>query len=248
MVHRCILCCNASNTHKHVSFHQFPKDATRRSIWIECLSIKQVVKDWHRICSSHFSPDHFTFSNERKILKVDAIPLMNEVKDKVTTCEASLGNENLKSNSLIDVDCFNDNSVNSDNSDINIPIVTHIDSSNETPPNTSKSGIKKKYMSSSRIGDLEEDDFLTPKRRKRNLIIVKNAVTNLRKKNKLLTQNNVRLKKRVDSLNNIVKELKNKSLISENAAINLEVRYTYNMCKHRGRQEFYQGGACASCK
>lgn len=85
-------------------------------------------------------------------------------------------------------------------------------------------------MSSSRIGDLEEDDFLTPKRRKRNLIIVKNAVTNLRKKNKLLTQNNVRLKKRVDSLNNIVKELKNKSLISENAAINLEVRYKYNMC------------------
>lgn len=82
-------------------------------------------------------------------------------------------------------------------------------------------------MSSSRIGDLEEDDFLTPKRRKRNLIIVKNAVNNLRKKNKLLTQNNVRLKKRVDSLNNIVKELKNKNLISENAAINLEVGYKY---------------------
>jgi len=82
-------------------------------------------------------------------------------------------------------------------------------------------------MSSSRIGDLEEDDFLTPKRRKRNLIIVKNAFTNLRKKNKLLTQNNVRLKKRVDSLNNIVKELKNNSLISENAANNLEVRYKF---------------------
>lgn len=37
-------------------------------------------------------------------------------------------------------------------------------------------------MSSSRIGDLDEDDFLTPKRRKRNLTTIKNAVTNLRKK------------------------------------------------------------------
>lgn len=85
-------------------------------------------------------------------------------------------------------------------------------------------------MSSSRIGDLEENDFLTPKRRKRNLTIVKNTVKNLRTKNKLLTQNNVRLKKRVDSLTNIVKELKNKSLISENAAINLEVRYKHILC------------------
>lgn len=85
-------------------------------------------------------------------------------------------------------------------------------------------------MSSSRIGDLDEDNFLTPKRRKRNLTTIKNAVTNLRKKNRILTQNNLRLKKRVESLNNIVKELKNKSLISENAAINLEVRYKYILC------------------
>ncbi|KAL4149548.1 hypothetical protein QTP88_003476 [Uroleucon formosanum] len=119
-----------------------------------------------------------------------------------------------------------------EDNDIDIQIVTHKDSTNESPPSTCKSFLdfghkKKKYMSSSRIGDFDEDDFLTPKRRKRNLTTIKNTVTNLRNKNKLLTQNNVRLKKRVDSLNNIVKELKNKRLISENAAINLDVRYKY---------------------
>ncbi|KAL4083231.1 hypothetical protein QTP88_028561 [Uroleucon formosanum] len=229
MVHRCILCYSASNIHKDVSFHQFPKDETRRSIWIDALSIKEVVMDWHRICSLHFSLDHFTFSNEEKILKLDAIPIMKEVKDKVESCETSL--EHDTSNSLIDVDSC------TENNDIDIQIVTHKDSTNESPPSTSKrynqllsldfGHKKKKYMSSSRIGDLDKDNFSTPKRRKRNLTTIKNTVTNLMNKNKLLTQKNVRLRKKVDSLNNIVKELIYKRLISENATINLEVKYKY---------------------
>ncbi|XP_060862354.1 uncharacterized protein LOC132939285 [Metopolophium dirhodum] len=122
MVHRCILCCSASNTHKDVSFHQFPKNETRRSIWIDSLSIKEVVKDWHRICSVHFSPEHFTFKNERKILKIGAIPKMKEDKDEVGNCETSLEHDvNLMSNSLVEVDCCPD-----------------IDFSNESPPSTSK--------------------------------------------------------------------------------------------------------------
>jgi len=71
-------------------------------------------------------------------------------------------------------------------------------------------------MSSSRIDDFEEDDFLTPKQRKRNLTTVKKVVRSLRKKNKLLIHNNVQLKKRVDFLNNIIKKLKNNHLISDN--------------------------------
>ncbi|KAL5246042.1 hypothetical protein ACI65C_013450 [Semiaphis heraclei] len=170
----------------------FPKDETRRLIWIDSLNIKVVVKEWHRICSLHFSPDHFTFSNERKILKLDAIPIIKEVNNVVGSCETSIEHDEfLISNSLTDVDCC------TDNSGIDVQIVTHIDSSNESPPSTCKrsldfNGIKKKYMSSIRIGDLDEDDFLTPKRRKRNLTTIKNAVTNLRKKNRILTQNNLR--------------------------------------------------------
>ncbi|CAI6350476.1 unnamed protein product [Macrosiphum euphorbiae] len=122
MVLRCILCCSASNTHKDVSFHRFPKNETVRSIWIDSLSIKEVVKDWHRICSSHFSPDHFTFKNERKILKLSAIPKEKEVKDEVGSCETSLDHDvNLMSNSLIEVDCCPD-----------------IDISNESAPSTSE--------------------------------------------------------------------------------------------------------------
>ncbi|KAL4103727.1 hypothetical protein QTP88_019071 [Uroleucon formosanum] len=207
-----------------ISFDTFPKDETRRSIWIDALSIKEVVKDWHRICSLHFSLDHFTFSNEEKILKLDAIPIMKEVKVEVGSCETSL--EHDTSNSLIDVDSC------TENNDIDIQIVTRKESTNESPPSTSKRSLdfghkKKKYMSSSRIGDLDKDNFLTPKRRKRNLTTIKNTVTNVMNKNKLLIQKNVRLRKKVDSLNNVVKKLLNKRLISENAAINLEVKYKY---------------------
>ncbi|KAF0685951.1 zinc finger protein 436 [Aphis craccivora] len=75
--------------------YRFPKDETRRLIWIDSLNIKVVVKEWHRICSLHFSPDHFTFSNERKILKLDAIPIiylniLKEVKNVVGSCETSI--------------------------------------------------------------------------------------------------------------------------------------------------------------
>ncbi|CAI6350274.1 unnamed protein product [Macrosiphum euphorbiae] len=126
MVRRCILCCSASNTHKDLSFHQFPKNEIIRSIWIDSLSIKEVVKDSHRICSTHFSPDHYTFKNERKILKLGAIPKKKEMKDEVGSCGTSLEHDaNLMSNSLIEVDCCPD-----------------IDISNESAPSTSKSLIE----------------------------------------------------------------------------------------------------------
>jgi len=70
---------------------------------------------------------------------------------------------------------------------------------------------------------MDDDDLSTPRRRKRNLSVIKNIVGNLRRKNKLLKQKNRRLEKKVSSLLDIVKELKNKCMISENAAFNLEV-------------------------
>jgi len=84
--------------------------------------------------------------------------------------------------------------------------------------------MKKEFMRLSGIGDLDEDYFVSPTQRNRNLTNVKNGVKNLRKKYELLTQNKEQLKKRVESLNNVPKELKNKSLISENPAINKKVR------------------------
>jgi len=59
-----------------------------------------------------------------------------------------------------------------------------------TPPS------KKRIFNSSRIGDLGDVDFSTPKRRKNNLCLVKTTVQNIRHKNKILSQRNQRLKKK----------------------------------------------------
>lgn len=52
---------------------------------------------------------------------------------------------------------------------------------------------------------------------------MKSTVVNLRYKNKLLTQKNQRLNKKVNSLNGILDELKKKNLISDTADDNLKV-------------------------
>ncbi|XP_050066236.1 uncharacterized protein LOC126555349 [Aphis gossypii] len=82
---------------------------------------------------------------------------------------------------------------------------------------------RKRFLCSSRIDDLDDDYFSISRRRKRNLSVIKNSVKNLRRKNKLLRQKNGLLEKKVSSLLDIIKDLKNKCMISENAAFNLEV-------------------------
>lgn len=82
---------------------------------------------------------------------------------------------------------------------------------------------KKKIWDSTRFGDLSVGSFSTPRRAARNFKIVKSTVVNLRYKNKLLTQKNQRLNKKVNSLNGILDELKKKNLISDTADDNLKV-------------------------
>ncbi|XP_008178371.1 uncharacterized protein LOC103307821 [Acyrthosiphon pisum] len=53
--------------------------------------------------------------------------------------------------------------------------------------------------------------------------MVQKAVSDLRYKNKLLHQKDHRLQKKVESLNEMISVLKKKSMISDNAAINLKV-------------------------
>jgi len=76
---------------------------------------------------------------------------------------------------------------------------------------------------------LDEDDFVTPKRRKRNLTVVKNSIFNLRRTNKLLYQKNVRLQKKCKNLSDIINQLKEKCLISDVAAVDLEVFFYYTL-------------------
>lgn len=58
----------------------------------------------------------------------------------------------------------------------------------------------KKRRNSSRIGDLREEDFSTPRRRVRYLEMTKNTVSNIRRKKKILLQKNQRLNKKVVTL------------------------------------------------
>jgi len=55
---------------------RFPKNPEKRKCWVNSLQLNMNVKDWHLICSLHFTPESYAFSNERKILKQDAIPLL----------------------------------------------------------------------------------------------------------------------------------------------------------------------------
>lgn len=80
-----------------------------------------------------------------------------------------------------------------------------------------------KYCNSSRFGDLNEDDFLTPHRAKRNFKVVRSTVLSLRCRNKVLAASNRRLKKKVTSLEEIVNDLSEKRLLSDIAAENLKV-------------------------
>lgn len=95
---------------------------------------------------------------------------------------------------------------------------------NETPK-------RKKKLNSSRFGDLQLESFSTPKRRKRNFEVVKNTIFNLRRKNKLLRQKNVRLQTNCQNLSEIIHGLKEKCLVSDAAAIDLEVFFVFAQIK-----------------
>lgn len=81
-----------------------------------------------------------------------------------------------------------------------------------------------KYSNSSRFGDLSENDFLTPRRAKRNLKVVRSTVLSLRSRNKVLAASNKRLKNKVTSLKGIINSLSEKRLLSDIAAENLKVK------------------------
>lgn len=77
--------------------------------------------------------------------------------------------------------------------------------------------------SSSRFGDFSEVDFSTPRRALRNFRCVQSTIKNLRHKNRCLVQTNKRLLHKVETLNDALKELNDKCLLSDYAINNLKV-------------------------
>lgn len=61
---------------------------------------------------------------------------------------------------------------------------------------------------------MTHEDFSTPQKAKHNFSIVKNTVKSLRYSNKLLNQKNKRLLKKVETLNDVISQLQDKSLLN----------------------------------
>lgn len=74
-----------------------------------------------------------------------------------------------------------------------------------------------------RVGDLSATDFSTPRRAQKHCTLMKNVIYEQRKKIKNLQLQNKRLHRKVETLNDLIKDLRRKNLISECAAQTLVV-------------------------
>lgn len=72
------------------------------------------------------------------------------------------------------------------------------------------------------VGDLSSDDFSSPKKAKRHFRFLKTTIFNQRKKIKVLQQNVRRLRGKINSMESLVRLLKQKSLISESSETAIE--------------------------
>ncbi|KYN19333.1 hypothetical protein ALC57_08338 [Trachymyrmex cornetzi] len=73
------------------------------------------------------------------------------------------------------------------------------------------------------VGDIRSPQLSTPKKAKRALNVAKRTIQRLRKKIKMLQQDQRRLIARITTMEGLIKHLKNKSLLSEVTAENLMV-------------------------
>ncbi|XP_060866491.1 uncharacterized protein LOC132942189 isoform X2 [Metopolophium dirhodum] len=195
-----------------------------RRIW----SSNQIGNLSDEVSSAHFSVNDFIFSDNRNILQSTAVPTSNyKLLEEHSYARGYANDASISSPCLMIPDVSPSNSRTKSYEKVNVVetsrpslfnLCTDVDLEVITPPKKTR-----RIWSSSRIGDLRDEDFSSPERRKNNLCLIRNTVKNIRRKNKILSQRNQRLKKKVSSLLDIINELKNKLLISEHAALNLEI-------------------------
>lgn len=73
------------------------------------------------------------------------------------------------------------------------------------------------------IGDMTSSDFSTPEKRRKNINVMKRTIGDQRKKIHTLQMKVRRLGKRVTSLTTLLKDLREKSLITETAETSIRV-------------------------
>ncbi|KAL5237530.1 hypothetical protein ACI65C_004940 [Semiaphis heraclei] len=170
-------------------YERFPKDIYKRTVWLNELNLTS-VPNWKKVCSEHFSPNDFIFSNNRNIFQTTAVPtryskLMEEhsyadnvsisspcltISDRSPSTSRTKSYENANVVDVYDSSPSTFRTKSYENANVvktSRPPLFNLCTDVEviTPPR------KKRIWNPSRLGDLSDEDFSTPKRRKKNLCL-----------------------------------------------------------------------------
>lgn len=95
----------------------------------------------------------------------------------------------------------------------------------ETADDVQQTPKKRRFTEPRYVGDIRTPDVTTPQRAKRSLFMAKKKIKELSFRNKMLRQQNRRMSKKIQTLGDLVNQLRKKNLISEDCHDNLVVRF-----------------------
>ncbi|KAF0761572.1 THAP-type domain-containing protein [Aphis craccivora] len=238
---KCLCCGSLSKNNTDLSFHSFPKNSLRDQ-WLKSLGLANASK-WDKLCSKHFDQKYYLDGYAKKSwyemlysrhdcnihLKI-LIPMMPTIfslfvlfKENTNIYEAPMTEyQHDSSNQSIDLHGF--------------PVLSACCGfSNYIRVNDT---LTPQYQSK-RFGDFTEEDFSTPRRELRNFGCVQSTIKHLRQKNRCLVQTNKRLLHKVETLNDALKELNDKYLLSDYAINNLKQSYSEELKQLSGTLQYY---------
>lgn len=220
MGRKCIVCKIPESVNSGVSFHSFPKEQNLKQSWMNKCQIKLCLPSY-RVCSNHFSPQHILTNG---LLKKNAVPSDRLSSFDVTSqlYEHSVPSSNAQHSQT---DLESDGSAASSLKRTPARKRLFDNACDSSPPKrssifSSPTTLDKKriYINAHNIGNLDVDHFCTPKRAERHLKMVKQKFSEKQIKSNKLKRQVTRLQNKVSSYEDLIKSLKDKHLLSENAA------------------------------
>ncbi|XP_008188358.1 uncharacterized protein LOC100572633 isoform X2 [Acyrthosiphon pisum] len=226
MTRKCVVCNKLYIKGSDETFHSFPKDETRKKMWLKACKIKLCLPS-NKICGDHFLPEHYLLSG---YLTKDAVPFLAPTNKPLNAqCTSSPCPIPIK------LPCIERTASTSTDKPLNdqctsspcpIPMksscVKPIASMN-TDITYSPESRKRKILNSSTIGALSPSHFSSPRKAKRHLDMVKNKFKEKQVQNNNLKNKIYRLKKKIEkdgeyiqSLNRLLKEKEHKEILNAN--------------------------------
>ncbi|GLV35882.1 hypothetical protein CBL_09900 [Carabus blaptoides fortunei] len=213
----CCVCHRQITKGCKYSLHRFPKNPERSSLWLKACKFplhKDNVLSTMHVCSRHFTDDSFRITRPGgpRFLKQEAVPSIFDVRRvlKRTFAEVFIKQENVNPNpNLLEKATFLDWSV--PVVEMFVPSDFNTDASPAQDVHVSDKSIT--VWRPNHIGSLEPEHFSTPRRARRHLTMVKDAMAEKAKNIKFLQQKTRRLTKQVARLSSVVQQLKKTKLI-----------------------------------